>query len=127
MARQTALELPLKSLIHDVVTHWGSTYKMLERFLSQQQAISATLAGERGAWHLMPKESDITVMEQVCELLGPLRYFTDGLASETRVTLSALKPFLVHIKTEILGESNDDTALISQMKKMMREDLERRG
>lgn len=60
-----------------------------------------TLAGERGAWHLMPKDSDITVMEQRCELLVPLSQFTDALASETRVTLSAIKPVLEHIKTEI--------------------------
>lgn len=90
-AKQIALQIPIKSLIHDVVTRLGSTYQMLERFLSQQQAISATLAGERGAWHLMPKEADITVMEQVCDVLRPLSQFTDALAAETRVTLSTLQ------------------------------------
>ncbi|KAJ0036129.1 hypothetical protein NQD34_004806 [Periophthalmus magnuspinnatus] len=99
---------------------------MLERFLSQQQAISATLAGERGAWHLMPKETDLSVMGQVCELLGPLSQFTDALSTETSVTLSTLKPVLEHIKTEILIQSNDDPPLITQMKKTMREDLDSR-
>lgn len=125
-AKQTALELPQKSLIHDVVTRWGSTYQMLERFLSQQQAISATLAAERGVWHLMPKDSDITVIEQVCELLGPLNQFTDALASETRVTLSAIKPVLLHVKTEILEQKDEDPALVKEMKSLMRDDLDSR-
>jgi hypothetical protein len=55
--------MPQKALIHDVVTGWGSTYKMLERFLSQQQPACVTLAGERGTWHLMAMDADISVME----------------------------------------------------------------
>lgn len=47
---QAALSLPKKALIHDVVTQWGSTNKMVERFLQQQQAICAALAAKRGAW-----------------------------------------------------------------------------
>lgn len=125
-AKQKILNLDKKALIHDVVTRWGSTYKMLERFLSQQQAVSAALAGERGAWHLMPKDSDITVMEKACDLLGPLHQFTDGLASETRVTLSAIKPCLDHIQTEILKVCEKDGALVTEMKRVMRADLDSR-
>jgi hypothetical protein len=61
--KQAALNMPQKALIHDVVTRWGSTHKMLERFLSQQQPVCETLAGERGTWHLMHKGADISVME----------------------------------------------------------------
>ena len=31
----------------------------------------------------MPKDGDIVVMEQFCQLLEPLRKFTDALGSET--------------------------------------------
>ena len=75
--KQAAINLPQKALIHDVLTRWGSTYNMLERFLSQQQAVCATLAAERGVWHLMPKDADTAVMEQLCQLLEPLSKFTD--------------------------------------------------
>lgn len=37
--KQAALNMPQKALIHDVVTRWGSTHKMVERFLSQQQPV----------------------------------------------------------------------------------------
>lgn len=77
--KQAALNLPHKNLIHDVVTRWGSTYKMLERFLSQQQAVCATLAAERGAGHLIHKDADIVVIEQLCKLLEPLSTFTNAL------------------------------------------------
>ncbi|XP_064819035.1 phosphatidylinositol transfer protein alpha isoform-like [Oncorhynchus masou masou] len=64
--------MPQKALIHDVVTRWGSTHKMLERFLRQQQP------------------------------------FTDALASETRVTLSAIKPVLDHITRDVLVEKDTE-------------------
>ena len=124
--KQAALNLPQKNLIHDVVTRWRSTYKILERFLSQQQAVCTTLAAERGVWHLMPKDADIVVMEQLCQLLQPLSTFTDALGSETRVTISAIKPVLDHITGDILEENYEDPALTKQMKQVMREDLNKR-
>lgn len=110
-SKQVILGLPEKSLIHDVVTRWGSTFVM-ERFLSHQQAVSAALAGERGAWHLMPKDLHITIMEQVCDLLRPLNVLTDALLSEKRVTISAIKPILVHIKSQVLQQCDGDQPLV---------------
>lgn len=113
--------MPQKALIHDMVTQWGSTQNMLERFLSQQQPVFATLARERGTWHLMPK-----VMEELCQLLEPLSKFTDALASETRVTLLAIKPVLDHIIRDGLVEKDKKSSLTKEMKRVMREDLNNR-
>lgn len=121
--KQAVLNLPQKALIHDVVTRWGSTFKMVERFLSQQQAVCAALAAERGVWHLMPKDADIAVLEQLCQLLDPLNTFTDALCSETRVTLSAIKPVLDHITGDVLEESEQDSVLLKNMKQAIRQDL----
>lgn len=122
---QGLLNIPEKSLIHDVVTRWGSTFKMIERFLEQQQACCAVLAADRSSWHLMPKDSDVRTLEMVCQLLGPLNDFTDLLASETKTTLSSLKPVMEHI-TGILEEKEEDDALTKQMKKVMMDDLQQR-
>lgn len=75
--QQTILELPEKSLIHDVTT-WRSTFKMIEKYL-KLQACYAGLAADRKMWHLMPKGSDVQTLERVCQLLEPLNVFIDLL------------------------------------------------
>ena len=122
----TAKKMTHKALIHDVVTRWGSTFKMLKRFLDLQQTVCETLAGDRGAWHLMPKDSHIRVIEQVSQLLEPLSDFTDALASEKRVTLSAIIPVMGHITGDILADKDGDSNLMSEMKKSIRDDLQAR-
>lgn len=71
----------------------------------------------------MPEDNDITVLEEVSQLLCPLHNFTDVLASERQVTLSSLKPVLEHITSEILEDQEEDSTLTKQMKRTMREDL----
>ncbi|XP_034540402.1 zinc finger BED domain-containing protein 1-like [Notolabrus celidotus] len=121
--KQEELNIAEHSLIHDVVTRWGSTFEMISRFLEQQQAICAVLVGNRSTWHLMPKDSDITVLEEVHKLLCPLHDFTDILASERQVTLSALQPVLEHINSVMLQDEEEDSALTKQMKHVIRDDL----
>lgn len=36
---------------------------------------------------MVPNDSNITITEQMCELLGPFIHFTDAFFFETRVTL----------------------------------------
>ncbi|XP_064877113.1 E3 SUMO-protein ligase ZBED1 [Oncorhynchus nerka] len=107
--KQAALNMPQKALIHDVVTRWGSTHKMLERFLSQQQPVCETLAGERGTWHLMHKDADISVMECTC----------------LRDTRAAIKPVLDHITRDVLVEKDTEPSLTKEIKRVMRKDLNR--
>lgn len=74
--QQATLEIPEKSLIHDVVTRSGSTFKMIERLLEQKCMLcSAVLAAERSLWHLMPKDGDVQTLERVCQLLGSSQWF----------------------------------------------------
>eukprot|EP00063_Salmo_salar_P049540 XP_014024375.1 PREDICTED: rhophilin-1-like isoform X4 [Salmo salar] len=58
-----------------------------------------------------------TIMEQLCQLLEPLSKFTDALASETRVTLSAIKPVLDHITRDVLVEKDTEPSLAKEMKR----------
>ncbi|XP_051797511.1 E3 SUMO-protein ligase ZBED1-like isoform X2 [Acanthochromis polyacanthus] len=121
--KQGELDIPAHALINDVVTRWGSTFAMISRFLEQQQAVCAVLAADRSSWHLMPSDSDITVLETVHELLKPLNEFTDVMASEKRVTLSSLKPVLEHIQGQILTQNQEDSKLTEEMKSAVRNDL----
>lgn len=60
----------------------------------------------------MHKEKDITVLEEVGQLLGPLHDFTDALASEKQ-------PVSDHIGNEMLKDEKTD--LSKEMKKILRE------
>ncbi len=74
----------------------------------------------------MPKDTEITVMDQLCQLLEPLTKLTDAVASKTRVTLSAIKHVLDHINCDVLVEKDTDTSLTKEMKNVVREDLKNR-
>jgi hypothetical protein len=84
--------LPIHQPIHDELTRWGSTYDMVERFLEQQSAFCAVLADDRKSWHLMLQDSDISVLETVRDVLGPLKDFTDALSGEKTITICCVQP-----------------------------------
>lgn len=67
----------------------------------------------------MPKDANISVMEQLCQFLQPLSTFTDARASETKVTV--LGPH-----HHILVEKDQEPSLTKEMKRVMREDLNNR-
>lgn len=112
------------SLMHDVVTRWGSTFEMLSRFLEQKEAVSSVLTADRNSRHLMPSSANINAMEDICQVFSTLHDFTDAIASEKRVTISALKPVMDHINTEILLDCDEDSALTKQMNLAVKDDLE---
>lgn len=90
--KQNGLKPPEHRLINDEPTGWDSTFEMVERFIEQQQAVSAVLAEDRKKWYLMPKDSDITILETVKEVLSPISSFTDALSGERHTTLSSVLP-----------------------------------
>lgn len=75
--------------------------------MEQQQAGSAALASERKKWHFMPRDSDITTLETVKEVLGPLRRFTDVLSGEKLPAISAVQVVMWDIAS-CLAAPNDD-------------------
>lgn len=123
--KQKDLQLPEHRMIHDEPTRWDSAYEMVERFLEQQQAVCSVLADDRKKWHLMPKDSDITVLETVKEVLSPVSPFTDALSGKKHTTLSAVLPLSWKIFSTLTVEEGDSN-LKRQLKDNIREDLRQR-
>ena len=69
---------------------------MISQILEQQQALSAVRAEDRKNWHRMPTDPQFSDLETIHDILKPLSYLTDALASEKKVTASIL-PVLKHI------------------------------
>jgi len=93
--------------------------------LEQQQVVCAVLAEDRKKWYLMPKDSDITVLETVKAVLEPLSPFTDALSGEKHTTLSSVLPLLWKI-FECLSHEQSDSALAQEMKEKIHEYLKHR-
>ena len=70
--KQEELGLPKHKIMGDMVTHWGSTYDIIECIVEQQQAISSVLAEDRKNWHKMPTDAEFFTVEIVTVVLKPL-------------------------------------------------------
>ncbi|KAJ8359012.1 hypothetical protein SKAU_G00155370 [Synaphobranchus kaupii] len=62
---------------------------------------------------------DIAVLESVNAALKPASDFTDVLSGENYVTLSSVKPILQLLTGDVLGPSEEDTILMSDIKVKM--------
>ncbi|XP_035987265.1 zinc finger BED domain-containing protein 1-like [Fundulus heteroclitus] len=102
---------------------------MLERFLEQQPAVTATLLDKKlrkGASDIHAlTESDLSTAEQIVSLLAPLKAVTMLMCEEKQPTVSVIAP----LRTKLLTHfecAPDDTPLIKDMKRVMAEDLRER-
>jgi len=121
---QQLLHLPDHKLVHEP-TRWGSTFEMVDRVCEYQQEICAALAENRNKLCLMPPDTDITTLETVRDVLGPLSSFTDALCGERETTLSSVIPVMWKIFSH-LQDSDTDSVLTCNMKTEIRTDLEMR-
>ncbi|XP_062404697.1 E3 SUMO-protein ligase ZBED1-like [Sardina pilchardus] len=120
---QMEMNIPQHTLVQDVVTRWGSTYDMVSRFVEQHAAVAATLMADRNTRHLVLKGAYISTLEDTARVLKPLRAFTDSLSSETCISVSALKPVLLHLTEDILAMEDGDSNLVGSMKSAIKQDL----
>ena len=108
--------LPAHKLKGDVSTRWGSTAVMVKRILEQKEAVRVVLSADRSTSHLTISWQDIDLLTSLESFLSPLEDLTDSLSGESHVTISAVKPLLNHLYTELLMPATGDTDLTKQMK-----------
>ena len=122
-AIQDDKHLPTHLLIGDCKTRWGSSLKMIDRILEQQDAIRIVLSSDRTASHLILTWQDFDILASVSAVLTPLHQMTDLLSGEQYVTVSVVKPLLNHILSKVLLEKEDDSTLSKEIKARMRDKL----
>jgi len=99
---------------------------MVERIKEQQEAINVVLSNDRKASHLILNWQQKDVLEAIDKVLSPLKKMTDLLSAEDYVTISAIKPMVEYICSDLLADDASDTALTNDMRRNIRNDLEHR-
>ena len=98
---------------------------MVDRLMEQIEAIRIVLCDDRSSSHLIPSWQDCDILMSITSALKPLKIMTDALSGENCITISAVKPILNHISTE-LEEADGDTDMAKEIKERIKVDLELR-
>ncbi|KAM8728456.1 E3 SUMO-protein ligase ZBED1-like [Acanthopagrus schlegelii] len=127
--KQKLLQLPAHKLTVDVVTRWNSALDMLERFLEQQPAISATLLSQdvrRNEKDLCTlTEEDVTIAEDLVRVLKPMKEATLAMSEDKQPTLSVIAPLLALLQ-EALTPSIEDSTVVRDLKAAAKNNLRTR-
>lgn len=123
--KQIDLHFPQLCLIQDVSTRWNSSYYMMERIISQQQPLCASLLELRKT-DLLPSDSEIASMEAFIEVTRSIAEITEVMGGEKRVTLSIVRPLLHKLINKHLIDKTSDSVLTKTLKKAVVTDLKNR-
>ncbi|KAK7898586.1 hypothetical protein WMY93_019439 [Mugilogobius chulae] len=113
--KQKLLGLPVHKLITDVVTRWNSAFEMVERFLEQQAAVTASLLSPE----VRRREKDISTL-------------TEMDISNAEDFIKAMKPMrpIQHFpSSQLLQATNvngNDSQFVRDMKEAFHSDLSKR-
>uniref|UniRef100_A0A9J7Y5E2 BED-type domain-containing protein n=1 Tax=Cyprinus carpio carpio TaxID=630221 RepID=A0A9J7Y5E2_CYPCA len=125
-AKQILLELPPHKLIIDVATRWNSSLDMIERYLEQQAAVTATLLSNDVRRNVRDIDtldgSDIRDAEDIVKLLKPLKTATTVLYDEKNPTVSLIVP-LKHMIEHNMASNEEDSPTVSNIKRAILNNL----
>ncbi|XP_016355543.1 zinc finger BED domain-containing protein 1 [Sinocyclocheilus anshuiensis] len=129
VAKQILLELPAHKLIIDVTTRWNSSLDMIERYLEQQAAVTATLLSNDVRRNVRDIDtldgSDIRDAEDIVRLLKPLKTATTVLCDEKNPTVSLIVP-LKHMIEQNMASNEEDSLTVSNIKRAILNNLSNR-
>ncbi|XP_067951337.1 E3 SUMO-protein ligase ZBED1-like [Watersipora subatra] len=94
---QKELGVPVKSLITDCKTRWGSKLKMVNRVLENERPIRRVLGASRQHVQKLPDADQFSVLESFASALEPFETLTDALSGDQDVTVSAVIPLVEHL------------------------------
>jgi hypothetical protein len=100
------MKMPDKQHVNDVVTRWGSKYKMLKRVKELMPATNHILMDDNKNRDLTINWQEAEIIDRIISSLEGFQQLTDMLSGDENVTISSVIPLLRHIFT--LCETTDD-------------------
>lgn len=107
------LNIPDKQLVNDVVTRWGSKFKMLERIKELMKAINQVLMDDRKYRDLSISWQQAALIDVLLSCLHGFNILTDSLSGEKEVTISSAVPLLRHIDSLCSTEVEEDPTSVA--------------
>lgn len=115
----------------DVSTRWNSTFDMTSRFLEMNTAVYSVLrlkeiGREKDAGMKSLDETELQLLEDMQQVLKPLKDITVALCSESYLTVSVILPLQHQLLSKVLIEKDTDSPEIASMQSVLRNDLKDR-
>jgi len=89
---------------------------MISWILEQDAAIHMVLSDDRKTTHLIPTWQDLMVLDSVNAALLPVAEFADFMSGEKYVSISVIKPFMLHLESILLEEKENESELTKDIK-----------
>ena len=128
--KQEQMSVPKHHLVQDVVTRWNSTFLMFQRLLEQRWVVYAVLHDERGSQsqykHLLLKEEQWNLMEQMVAVLEPLQIATTALCETQIVSCSLIYPVINGLLKNHLVSGEGDLPTVRRFKEIVAQDIQKR-
>ena len=125
-AKQALLKVPQNKLFTDCPTRWNSSYDMLVRILEQQLAVCAVVVEAPSKVSLSLEAKQIKMIEELCEILKPMKDLTVKLSSQTDCTSSIILPSLHKLMSTHLAEGANESKFARDCKAALKTDLNKR-
>ena len=128
--RQKAMAVPQHSLVQDVPTRWNSTYGIMARLVEQRRVLTDILLDtaftKRADAAFNLKESEWTLISELCTVLKPFATITEYMSTESSVSVSEIYPIVCGLVNKRLAPSADDSSIASKVKEAIKDELVRR-
>ena len=119
------LKIPEQQLVNDVVTRWGSKYKMLQRIKHLMPATNQIFMDDRKYRDLTLNWQDAALIDVLLKCLEGFSVLTDSLSGEKAVTISSSIPMLRHIH-QLCQTADDEDLIAVHVKDFIKNYLEHR-
>ncbi|KAK6169559.1 hypothetical protein SNE40_020592 [Patella caerulea] len=122
--KQDMIEIPQHNLIIDVSTRWNSSFDMINRYREQHEAVFlASIDLKKSNKDIaVPNDEEMSLIDDIIEVMGPLKTVTTILCSEKIPTVSIILP----LKTKIINSMNikqTDSKTVKDLKSALSDNL----